>query len=243
MTVALALGHTRPSSPLRRGILANNVVPQVGKGSSVSKVCALVGAGDFNANQFLVIQEAGAFDYVIAVDGGYESLQDAGVKPDMVLGDFDSLGYVPKGIRTSRFSEHKDKSDMELAFERAKSQRYDTVYAFGALGGRLDHTLANIQVGARFSELGLSVFMVGDQSVLVYVTGPDAFEAEAREEGTVSVFALSDVCEGVFERGMEWDLDDVELTNRTSEGLSNELKGEPVMIGVEKGTIVIFFPI
>lgn len=207
------------------------------------KVCALVGAGDFNARQFLQMQSDGVFDYVIAVDGGYASLQDAGVQLDMVLGDFDSLGYVPKGIRTSRFSAHKDKSDMELAFERARSQRFDTIYAFGVLGGRLDHTLANIQVGAKFSELGLTVFLVGDENVLVYVTGPDAFEAEARESGTVSVFALSDVCEGVFERGMEWDLDDVTLTNRTSQGLSNELKGEPVMIGVESGTMVIFFPI
>ena len=209
----------------------------------MAKVCALVGAGEFNAEQFLGLQAQGAFDYVMAVDGGYESLESVGVVPDMVLGDFDSLGYVPKGVRTSRFPEHKDKSDMELAFERAKQRRFDTVYAFGALGGRLDHTLANLQVGARFSEAGVTVFMVGEREVLAFVTGPDAFEAEARESGTVSVFALSDVCEGVFERGMEWDLDDVTLTSRTSQGLSNELVGEPVMIGVETGTIVIFFPL
>lgn len=209
----------------------------------MSKVCALVGAGDFNAEQFAQLHAAGAFDYVVAVDGGYAGLESIGVVPDMVLGDFDSLGFVPKGVRTSRFPTHKDKSDMELAFERVRSRRFDTVYAFGVLGGRLDHTLANIQVGARFSELGLSVFMVGADEILAFVTGPDAFEAEARPSGTVSVFALSDVCEGVFERGMEWELDDVTLTNRTSRGLSNELVGEPVMIGVETGTIVVFFPL
>ncbi len=207
------------------------------------RICALVGAGDFNAERFLEMRSGGAFDYVIAVDGGYASLEDVGVAPDMVLGDFDSLGYVPKGVRTSKFSAHKDKSDMELAFECAKSRRFDTIYAFGVLGGRLDHTVANMQVGARFSELGLTVFMVGMSEVLAFVTGPDAFEAEARESGTVSVFSLSDVCEGVFERGMEWDLDDVTLTSRTSQGLSNELVGEPVMVGVEKGTIVVFFPL
>lgn len=207
------------------------------------RICALVGAGDFNAERFLEMNSDGAFDYVIAVDGGYAILEEVGVAPDMVLGDFDSLGYVPKGIRTSKFSSHKDKSDMELAFERAKSRRFDTVYAFGVLGGRLDHTVANMQVGARFSELGLSVFMVGMDEVLAFVTGPDVFEAEARDEGTVSVFSLSDVSEGVFERGMEWNLDDVTLTNRTSQGLSNELVGEPVMVGVEKGTIVVFFPL
>lgn len=207
------------------------------------RICALVGAGDFNAEQFLEMSSAGLFDYVIAVDGGYASLEGIDVVPDMALGDFDSLGYIPKGVRTSRFPPHKDESDMELAFERAKSRRFDTVYAFGVLGGRLDHTIANMQVGARFSELGLSVFMVGEREVLAFVTGPDAFEAEARDGGTVSVFALSDTCEGVFERGMEWELDDVTLTSRTSRGLSNELIGEPVMVGVEKGTIVVFYPL
>lgn len=209
----------------------------------MSKVCALVGAGDFNAERFGELHGAGAFDYVVAVDGGYAALEAIGVVPDMALGDFDSLGFVPKGVRVSRFPARKDKSDMELAFERVRSRRFGTAYVFGALGGRLDHTLANIQVGARFSELGLSVFMVGQSELLAFVTGPDAFEAEARESGTVSVFALSDACEGVFERGMAWDLDDVTLTNRTSQGLSNELTGEPVMIGVESGTIVVFFPL
>lgn len=207
------------------------------------KVCALVGASDFNGERFLEMHRAGSFDCVIAVDGGFASLEEIGVAPDMALGDFDSLGYVPSGVRTLRFPVHKDKTDMELAFDRARSRRFDAAYVFGALGGRLDHTLANLQIGAAFSESGMSVCMVGANEAAFFVTGPDAFEAEARESGTVSVFSMSDAAEGVFERGMEWDLDDVKLTNRTSQGLSNELVGEPVMIGVEKGTIVIFFPL
>ena len=121
--------------------------------------------------------------------------------------------------------------------------RFDNVVVFGALGGRLDHTLANMGVFSKYSELGLKVTVIDDDTAVFFLTGPDIFEAPALESGVVSVFAMSDVTEGVFERGMKWDLDDVVLTNRESIGLSNELIGEAVMIGVEKGTICVIFPV
>ena len=202
-----------------------------------------MGASTFNADRFMEMYESDAFDHIIAVDGGLRSLEEVGVKPDVALGDFDSLGYVPTGMRTVRFSKDKDKSDMELALKRAKSQRFDNVVVFGALGGRLDHTLANMGVFSKYSELGLKVTVIDDDTAVFFLTGPDIFEAPALESGVVSVFAMSDVTEGVFERGMKWDLDDVVLTNRESIGLSNELIGEAVMIGVEKGTICVIFPV
>ncbi len=207
------------------------------------KTLALIGASDFNREEFLRMDAAGAFDQVIAVDGGLASLEAIGRKPDAALGDFDSLGYIPKGMRVIRFSPDKDKSDMELALERAKTLRAEEVFIFGALGGRLDHTLANLQLFTLFSERGLKVNVIGDETALIYLTGPDIFEAPAREEGTVSVFAMDAECTGVFERGLKWELDDAVLTNRTTWGLSNELMGEAVMIGVESGTLVIFYPL
>lgn len=207
------------------------------------KTCALVGSSQFNAAHFQELDAAGVFDYVIAVDGGFASLEAIGRKPDMALGDFDSLGYVPKGLRVAQFSSHKNKSDMELALDRARSMHYDEVYVYGGLGRRLDHTLANLQLFALFSEKGLFVTAVDEDTSVVFITGPDTFEMPAIEAGTVSVFSMNDRAEGVFERGLAYELDDAVLTNRTSLGLSNELIGEAVMIGVEKGTIAIFLPL
>lgn len=207
------------------------------------KTGALIGASDFNESRFREMNDAGAFDVVIAVDGGYEYLNEIGVVPDLVMGDFDSLGYEPKKIRHVKFPPHKDKSDMELAISRAKMLGCEALYVFGALGQRLDHTIANLSIFAKACEDGLSVCLVDIDNAVFFVTGPDTFEADARESGIVSVFSATDVSTGVFERGMEWDLDDVELDNRTSRGLSNQLIGEPVMIGVESGTIMIFFPL
>lgn len=207
------------------------------------KTCALVGSSQFNAAHFQELDAAGVFDYVIAVDGGFASLEAIGRKPDMALGDFDSLGYIPKGLRVAQFSSHKDKSDMELALDRARSMHYDEVYVYGGLGRRLDHTLANLQLFALFSEKGLFVTAVDEDTSVVFITGPDTFEMPAVEAGTVSVFSMNDRAKGVFERGLAYELDDAVLTNRTSLGLSNELIGEAVMIGVEKGTIAIFLPL
>ena len=205
--------------------------------------CALVGASEFNAERFCELADAGAFDYVIAVDGGLASLEEAGRRADMAIGDFDSLGYIPKGLRVARFSPEKDKSDMELAFDRACTLRYDEVIVFGGLGGRLDHTLANLNLFAAFSERGLYVTAVGLDQAVTFITGPDVYELPAAQEGTVSVFAMIDACTGVFERGLRYGLDDARLTNRTSLGLSNELQGEAVVIGVEEGTLAIFLPV
>ena len=206
-------------------------------------VCALIGASEFNEEQFRLMDEAGEFDYVVAVDGGLRSLEQIGRKADLAMGDFDSYGSVPHGLRTVQFPPEKDESDMELAFIRAKRLKFTDVVVFGGLGGRLDHTLANLTLFAKYSEEGINVCAVGENELLVFLTGPDVFESPAREDGTVSVFAMNDKVKGVFERGLAWELDDVELTNRTSLGLSNRFKGEAVMIGVEEGTIVIFYPL
>lgn len=206
------------------------------------KACALVGASEFNAEHFRAMDAQNAFNYVIAVDAGLKHLESIGRTPDMALGDFDSLGYVPQGMRVARFSANKNKSDMDLALERARNMRYDEIFVYGALGGRLDHTLANLQLFAKYSEKGAIVNAIGVSEAATYVTGPDTYEMPAQESGTISVFSMSDEAKGVFERGLAYELDDASLSNRTSLGLSNEFIGEPVLIGVESGTIVVIVP-
>ena len=87
--------------------------------------CALVAAGDFNSEHFTKSDAIGAFDEVYAVDGGYAFLDAIGREPDVVVGDFDSLGYVPQSQRLHRFPMHKDKSDLELAFDQLKLDGFD----------------------------------------------------------------------------------------------------------------------
>lgn len=204
---------------------------------------ALVGASDFNADHFTAQRRASAFDAVIAVDGGFASLKVAGCAPDLALGDFDSLGYVPEGIPVKAFPPEKDASDMELALEEAVARGADAVEVYGALGRRLDHTLANLQLLASFAERGLTVRAVGDDSRITFLVGPGELRVEGRPGAVVSVFSLTDASTGVVEEGLKYALDRVVLTNRTSWGLSNELTEAPARIAVERGTLAVFLPL
>ena len=200
-------------------------------GGYVLSTVALVGASDFNAAHFAAHWKEGAFDAVIAVDGGVASLAAVDCAPDLAMGDFDSLGYVPEGMSVKAFSPEKDASDMELALEEALARGADAVEVYGALGGRLDHTVANLQLLASFAERGLAVAAVGE------------LRLPALPSGIVSVFSLTDVSTGVVEEGLKYGLDGVALTNRTSWGLSNELVGTPARIALESGTLAVFLPL
>ena len=205
--------------------------------------CALVAASDFNAGHFMEMYRAETFDAVYAVDAGFAHLESVDVSPDMAIGDFDSLGYVPQARRVVRHPVEKDESDLELALDRVKSRAYDEVYVYGALGGRLDHTIANMQVCARFAEEGMIVYLVGLDQMVRILVGPDVYELPRLEKGTVSVFSATDESHGVIERGMKYSIDDQTLTNRTTWGLSNELEGEAAAVAVENGTLFVFHPV
>ncbi len=89
----------------------------------------------------------------------------------------------------------------------------------------------------------MDVVAIDLASALRVLVGPDAFDLPNLESGTVSVFAASDEAHGVIERGLRYAFNDETLTNRTSRGLSNELTGEPAMVGLEKGSIFVFYPL
>lgn len=227
---------TRPPDPLKCDIVANVMHDK-------PSICALVAASDFNPEHFKIHDARGEFDYVVAVDGGYAHLQAVGRVPDMAIGDFDSLGYVPECKVVSQHPTHKNESDLELALDSALELGFTDLVVYGALGGRLDHTVANLQLMALFGERGVRVTAIGDDCSVRVVVGPDVYQLPLRDSGTVSVFSVTDEAFGVVEQGMEYSFDDEVLTNRTSRGLSNELKGEPASVAVEKGTLLVFRPL
>ena len=130
------------------------------------------------------------------MDGGFASLAAVDCAPDLAMGDFDSLGYVPEGMSVKAFSPEKDASDMELALEEALARGADAVEVYGALGGRLDHTVANLQLLASFAERGLAVAAVGERERIAFLVGPGELRLPALPSGIVSVFSLTDVSTG-----------------------------------------------
>lgn len=200
---------------------------------------ALVAASDFASEHFLRSAKAGIFDSVVAVDGGFRSLESVGYMPTVALGDFDSLGYVPDVRECLTYPTHKDASDLELALGYAKEQGATELYVYGALGGRLDHTIANLQLLARFAESGMDVTVVDPECLGVYLVGPTKLDLPADATGTISVFSMVHVSKGVTEKGLLYPMEDALLTDRTSWGLSNEFTGQLSSISIEEGTLLV----
>ena len=119
-------------------------------------VCYIVGAGDNEGTLFIKKTE----DFVIAADGGLLTINGLGIVPDIILGDFDSLGYVPKGDNIIRHKVEKDDTDMMLAVEKAIELGYHNITIFGGTGGRTDHTIANLQTMLYASINGVNLSLI-----------------------------------------------------------------------------------
>ena len=175
---------------------------------------------------------------MIAADAGLAVLRRAGVSPDLIVGDFDSLGEIPEGTDVVRHPVMKDDTDLALAVSEGAARGCTDFVLNGTLGGRLDHTLANIQLLRRIAEQGGRGVLVGPHECLTAVhNGALRFSADAR--GYVSVFCLGDRAEGVDLEGLLYTLRDAALTGDRALGVSNEFTGAASRVAVRNGTLLV----
>lgn len=210
------------------------------------KRCLLVGAAPSAHKELDYILQTQGFDAVYAVDGGFAALQERGIVPDAVFGDFDSLGAVPQHPCVFEYDMHKDFTDMDLAIGHAEQQGLEELVICDAFTGRLDHSLGNLQLLIQAAARGTCVWGIGEETVIAPLVAPGPFCSLSFAEGaqgTCSVLSHSDVCKGVTEAGLEWGLGGATCTNRALWGISNELIGRPASISLEEGSLWVIFPL
>ena len=199
-------------------------------------ICYIVGAGDCESLVFKKNSE----DLIIAAEGGYKYLLSAGITPDIIIGDFDSLGETLEGENIIKLNPVKDITDLHAATDIGFEKGYTEFVIYGALGGRFDHSLANIQLIARLSQSGCNAVIRDGKTVVTAITdGAINFDSSCR--GYASVFSHSDKCENVCIRGLKYNLENAELSNNFSLGVSNEFIGINSEIIVGKGTAIIIY--
>lgn len=132
--------------------------------------CYIVGAGDFTPRGFAPVPG----DLVLAADGGYRALYSLGYTPDLLLGDFDSLGDLPlpPDLPVLRFPARKDDTDTGLALRHGLDRGFRDFALYGCAGGRVDHLLANLQSMARVSRLGAAIRLAAPEYDAWALTGP-----------------------------------------------------------------------
>ena len=198
------------------------------------KTCWIMGAGE-HFEDMLRIPEG---DLLIAADGGMAELERMGLTPDLIVGDFDSLGYAPEGGNVMRLPVEKDETDMEMCVRLGVERGAARFFLFGGTGGRISHTLANTQLLCRLASRGLKGFLFGGRTVITAVKdSAEVFPAGLC--GSVSLFPQGGEIRHVTETGLKYALDDAVLAPDAVIGVSNSFTGAEASIEVGEGTALI----
>lgn len=178
-------------------------------------------------------------DFVIAADGGLAHTQTLGITPNEVIGDFDSLGFIPEGANV--FPVEKDDTDSMLAVRRGLALGYKTFFLYGSLDGpRLDHTIANFQTLQYLVDHDAVGYLVGCDYILTVVRN-GSLRFPQGLEGTVSVFCLGKDAVGVDLEGLYYPLKDGVLTAGFPLGVSNHFTGREATISVKDGSLLVLW--
>ena len=195
--------------------------------------CYVVGASELN--HFIMPAED---DFIIAADGGYNHLKRLRITPNLIIGDADSISSIPEGIEFLKYSPFKDETDSFLAARKAVELGYDEIWFFGCCGGRFDHTIANIQMIAYFSKLGVKCRLFDDTTDITAITNTSV-TFDKSERGYVSVFSFDDNSYGVDIWGLNYTTEDITLSNNMPIGVSNEFIGNESGVSVRQGTLLV----
>lgn len=199
------------------------------------RICYIVGAMPLDEGFVPHPQEG---DLVIAADGGYASLPRLGLTPHLAVGDFDSLGWTPNHPALIQLPCEKDDTDMGYALKLGLERGYRRFLLLGGVGGRLDHTVANLQLLGFLAQRGaMGVLYGGGQASTVLTNGSLSFPPGLC--GYCSVFCRGGTAQGVTIQGLKYPLNNATLSGDFPLGVSNEFLDAPASVSVADGSLLI----
>jgi thiamine pyrophosphokinase len=184
-----------------------------------------------------------AAELLIAADGGALPLLRAGIVPHVAIGDMDSIDAAglaeleAQGVALRRFRREKDETDLELALLYAAEAGATAIDILGALGGRWDHTLANVALLALPELRGRRARLLADGQTLFLVR--DAAVLEGQVGDTVSLLPQAGAAHGVSTKGLLYPLDDATLSYERARGVSNVLIEPPGHVTLREGLLLV----
>lgn len=210
----------------------------------INQTCFIICAGDLTLTDIDIKEN----DMCIAADGGYLYCKMLGIEPDLIIGDMDSLEEnVRRDIERMKeeapekvqiLSPEKDDTDTLAAIKEGFAAGYRKFCLYGALGGRVEHTIANIQCLSYLKTHGAKGYIV-DANTMMTVIKDETVRFQKSMEGYLSLFSLGERAEGVTITGMKYLLEDAVVTNDFPIGVSNEFMGEQGQVTVKNGMLLI----
>lgn len=203
------------------------------------KKCLIVGGCGINSLEWLK-SVSESYDFIIAADSGYEILKASDIHIDIAIGDFDSLGYVPDDVVVRKLKVEKDDTDTMTAVRFALDSGAEEITLLGGIGGRLDHTIANLQTLSFIANRGAAGRLMDESNEILGLL-PCEYEFPKRMGYSLSTFSMTDEVTGLCESGVKYPLDNAVLTNRFPLGVSNEITDEKAVISFKSGILFVCF--
>lgn len=184
------------------------------------------------------------YDYIICADGGANYLYKLNIVPDYILGDLDSLQlkakdyFKEKGVNFKKFPERKNETDAQLCIHLAKSLGVLQIELLGALGGRIDHTVANINLMYYIKKLGINPVIKNDKEDL-YMIESEFIDICGEKGDTLSILPVNGDAVGITLEKLEYPLKDAIIKYGDPIGISNVMENKKCRITVNEGTLLI----
>ncbi len=176
-------------------------------------------------------------DYIIACDGGLETIDKLGIMPKVLIGDFDSVSKEIfdkyENIEKIKFKEEKDFSDFEAVISYCKKIEHDEIIVFGVTGGRMDHTLSNISLLCKNIDLNMkyidknNVTFATDRTIEIYKT-----------KDYLSFIPISQKCVISIE-GVKYELTERDISDSATFTVSNEITSKVALLTMIEGSVIV----
>ena len=199
--------------------------------------CVIVGGAGIR-NYPAIWEYQNPDDFNIFCDSGLRHQEWLGVKPHLIVGDFDSHDNPHLDVETIVLPREKDDTDTVFAVKEALKRGFDDFLLLGAAGGRLDHTLGNVSILLMLHSLGKRVLLVDDYSEMEIVSENPVFVDDSFS--FFSLLNISGTAEGITVEGAKYPLRDAEIPCTWQYGISNEvLPGHQARVSVAKGELLL----
>lgn len=208
------------------------------------RVCIILNGEIKNYNYIKNIINKNNYDYIVCADGGANHSYNMGIIPDYIIGDLDSIYseiiefYKLKDVKFEKFPSKKDETDTEICVYLASKLNAKEIDFIGALGGRLDHMIANINLLYYVRNKGIYTKIISEHEE-IYIAINEEISINGDIGDTISVIPLNGDAKGVTLENLEYPLNNYDMKFYLPLGISNVMLDEKCSVKVEQGSLII----
>lgn len=177
-------------------------------------------------------------DLIICADGGYNLVCEAGIKPDVIIGDMDSVsGKLPADVKIYTYPCKKDKTDLHICVDFALQHKCDQIILLGVMGGRISHSMGSLMM-LEYIHKNHAAGMILTASTRVFLVS-DKISVKRDNFKYLSLIPLTETAEGVSISGVKYPLENAVLKRENNLGISNEFDSDTAEISVKRGLLTV----